>query len=217
MLGSQAGLIDRAAADVAREPERAHVTVAQAGFTRGASTGGDVAISYGLELVNDSYEFDAIDVAVRWRLAGADGRALAGDAIALTAVPASTTFYVGGQTRVAAGAAVGRVSTSVTYRVSRKRGIFLPVAADIRLRTRGSDRVRLTGKLTNAFATRLSEQAAIYAVVFDSEGRIIGGAAERIAPATRGLPPGDTTGFTIDVPAPTGSRHALFAGVSIDP
>ena len=53
-----------------REPETARVVVAQARFARGRTP--DVA--YGIELVNESYEFDAIDVAVRWCLLDPDGR-----------------------------------------------------------------------------------------------------------------------------------------------
>jgi hypothetical protein len=214
-LGSRAHLDDLTA--FGREPERAKIAVVQAGFTRGTARGGRAAVAYGLEVVNDSYEFDAVGVTVRWGLAGPDGRLLARDAIALTAVPASTTFYIGGQTRIPAGAAIGRVSTSVAFRASRKRAIFLPVAADISLITRPAGHVRLTGKLTNAFPRRLSAATALYAVVFDAHGRIIGGAAESLSRAARRLPPGETAGFAINVLAPTGSRRALFAAVSIDP
>jgi hypothetical protein len=217
MLGSRAGSVDLTPAGLAREREHAHVVVHQMGFTRGPAAGGKAPVAYGLMLVNDSYDFDAVGVTIRWRVADANARLLAGDAIALTAVPASTTFYVGGQVRIPADAAIGRVSAGVVFRASRKRSIYLPVAADIGLNLRRSGRVRLTGMLTNAYDTRLSADTAIYGVVFDSAGRIIGGAAETVAPAARGLPPGETTGFTIDVPTPAGSPRPFFAGVSIDP
>jgi len=54
-------------------------------------------------------------------------------------------------------------------------------------------------------------------VVFDVHGRIVGGAAESLSRAARRLPPGETAGFAINVLAPTGSRRAIFAAVSIDP
>src|SRR5262245_37608564 len=85
-----------------REPETARVVVAQTGFAPAES--GTAEVSYGVELVNDSYEFDAIDVVVRWRLLGANGDRLDAGEVRLVAVPASTTFYIGGRARIVAKA-----------------------------------------------------------------------------------------------------------------
>jgi hypothetical protein len=216
-LGVRAGLHDQTALAVEREPEQAHVVVAQAGFTRGPSTRTGIPVSYGIQVVNDSYEFDAVGVTVRWRLEGTDGGRLAGDTVALAAVPASTTFYVGGVTRVAADAVIGRATTGAEFRLSRKRRVFLPVAADVHFVAHGPNRVRLTGKLTNAYARPLSGSTAIYAVVFDRQGRLIGGAVQKLARVNEGLPPGQTAGFSIDVLTPSGVDRGAFVAVSVDP
>ncbi len=209
----------RAGRDISREPERAHLAIAQVGFTRGRSPNRRSApVAYGIELVNDAYEFDAVGVSVRWRFLGVDGHPLARGSISLAAVPASTTFYVGGLTRVARQADILRFSATATFRESRNRRFVLPVAADIHLDRGRLDRLRLTGQLINGTPSVLSAGAAIYAVIFDGKGRIIGGGAEAVASAApAGLPPGQTAAFAIEKLSPTPARRALFAGVSIDP
>jgi len=209
----------RAGRDISREPESARLAVAQVGFTRGRSPGRPSApVAYGIELVNDAYEFDAVGVSVRWRFLGVDGHPLARGSISLGTVPASTTFYIGGLTRVDSKADIRHFSTSATFRASLKRRLLLPVAADIHLDHRRLDRLRLTGQLINGTPRALSGGAAIYAVIFDGSGRIIGGGADTVASAApAGLPAGQTVAFAIEQLAPTSARRALFAGVSIDP
>jgi hypothetical protein len=209
----------RAGRVISREPESARVVIEQAGFTRGRSAGRRSApVAYGLELVNDSYEFDAVGVTVGWRFLDVHGRPLARGSIGLGGVPASTTFYIGGLTRVARNADVLRFSTTATFRASLKSRLVLPVAADIHLEQRGLDRLRLTGRLTNGTPRTLSREATIYAVIFDDKGRIIGGGAETVSSAAPvGLQPGQTAAFAIERLSPTPPRRALFAGVSIEP
>jgi hypothetical protein len=217
-LGSRADRSERASWVAAREPEAARVVVEKLGFTQGRSSGGVTHVAYGLELVNRSYELDALDVNVAWRFLDAHGHSVASDSVTLTGVPAGTTFYVGGRTGVALRGDIERLLTNVTVRASRKRRLFLPVAADIRLGRDRFGRLRVTGKLTNAYEKRLSEAARVYAVIFDGKGSVIGGGTETILSATGGgVAPGQTVAFEIKGLSPTSSRRALFAGVSIDP
>jgi hypothetical protein len=202
---------------VAREPEAARVVVEQTGFTQ-RSSGGVTHVAYGLELVNSSYDLDALDVGVTVRFLGAGGHSLASDSIRLTGVPASTTFYVGGRARVVRRARIARLLTTVSVRASREVRLFLPVAADVRLGSDRFGRLRVTGWLTNAYTKTLVGAATVYAVIFDGKGSVIGGGAEMIASATGGeVAPGQTGAFEITALSPTPPRRAVFAGVSIDP
>jgi hypothetical protein len=188
------------------------------GFTQERPSDGVTDVAYGLELVNRSYDLDALDVSVTVRFLGARGRSLASDSIRLNGVPASTTFYVGGRTRVVRGNEIARLLTTVTVRASRKRRLLLPVAADIRLRTDRFGWLRVTGKLTNADTKTLSGAATVYAVIFDGKGSVISGGAEKIASATGGVvAPGQTAAFEVKGLSPTPARRAVFAGVSIAP
>ena len=209
----------RTGRDISREPESARLAIVQVGFTRGRSPGRRTApVAYGIQLVNDSYEFDALGVSVRWRFLDVDSHALARGSISLGAVPASTTFYVGGLTRVDSKADILHLSATARFRESRKRRFVLPVAADLHLDHDRLDRLRLTGQLINGTPSALSSGATIYAVIFDGKVHIIGGGAETVSSAApAGLPPGQAAAFAIERLSPTPARRALFAGVSIDP
>lgn len=201
---------------VARGRAAALVVVEAMGFTQERSSGGITHVAYGLELVNRSYDLDALDVSVVVRFLGARGRSLASDSISLTGVSASTTFYVGGRTQVVGR--VARLLTTVTVRTRREMRLFLPVAANVRLRSDRVGRLRVTGTLTNAYTKTLSGAATVYAVVFDGKGVVTGGGAEMITSATGGgVAPGQTVAFEVTGLSPTPSRRAVFAGVSIDP
>ncbi len=192
--------------------------VEKLGFTQTRSSAGATDVAYGAELVNVSYEHDALDVRVTWLWLDPGGRPLARRSTRLIGVPASATFFVGGRIRVGAGARVGRLVTSATLRASRERQLFLPVAAAVRLRRDQLGRLRVTGALTNAYAKPLSADTIVYVVVFDGEGDIVGGGMETLANAARRtLAPGETTTFAVESLSPTPARRALFAGVSIDP
>ena len=208
--------LDSAAAG--REPERARIVVEKLGFTAGKPSRGVASVAFGLELVNTSYEHDAIGVDVTWRFVDARGRSLARGATSLTGVPASTTFYVGGRVGLAADAHIARLSTAVRVRASGGRRLFLPVAANLDLSRNRSGRLRVSGALTNAYDRRLSDAARLYAVIFDGRGRIVGGGAATVeeAAVTTALAPGETGAFAFEAFSPT-PRQTLFAGVSIDP
>jgi hypothetical protein len=203
---------------VEREREAARVVVDKLGFTQGPSSGAASYVSYGLQLVNRSYEWDGRGIGVALRLTGHHGRALADVSLRLTGVPASSTFYLGGRARVVSADKVERFVVTVTTRRSRKLHLFLPVAAAVQVARDPSGRLRLTGRLTNAYTQKIGEASSIHAVVFDGTGRIIGGGVETVSSATGGeVAPGETAGFEMDVPPPLPSARALFAGVSIDP
>jgi hypothetical protein len=216
-LGPRADRSERASLVVAREPETARVVVEQLGFTQARLSGGATHVAYGLELVNSSYEHDALDVGIAVRFFGAHGRSLALDSLRLTGISAATTFYVGGRVRVASKRDVRRLSATVTVRASQESRLFLPVAADIGMGRDRFGRLRVAGKVT-AYTKRVSKAARIYAVIFDGKGSVIGGGTATIASATGAeVAPGQTAAFVLEDFSPTPARGALFAGVSIDP
>jgi hypothetical protein len=200
-----------------RERESARVVADKLGFTQGPS-GGTPHVSYGLQLVNRSYEWDGIGIAIALRFTGRHGRLLADVALRLTGVPASSTFYVGGQARLLSADKVERFVVTVTTRASRKQQLFLPVAADVQMARDPSGRLRLAGQLTNAYTGKLGRASRIHAVIFDGTGRIIGGGVETVTSATGGeLEPGETVAFEMNVLPPVPAARALFVGVSVDP
>ena len=179
--------------------------------------GGTSRVAYGVELVNVSYEHDAVGVSVMLQLRDAHGRSLGRRSLHLGAVSAATTFFVAGRMPIAAGADAEALTVAVRLRASGGRRLFLPVAADVQLRRDRAGRLGLTGRLT-ASSTALTARSRIYAVIFDDAGRIVGGGEEAVMSATgTEVAPGQTAAFELPDLSPTPARRALFAGVSIEP
>jgi len=132
-------------------------------------------------------------------------------------VSAADTFFLAGRMRVAAGSTAQSLTVAVRLRASGGRRLFLPVAADIRLRRDRVGRLGLTGRLT-ASSTPLTKTSRIYAVIFDDRGRILGGGEATVASAAgTEVAPGQTAAFELRDLTPTPARRALFAGVSVEP
>jgi hypothetical protein len=177
----------RASFRVAARAAAARVTVVKTGFTQ--TTNGDV--SYGIVLANPSRDEDALNVVVGINLLDGAGRVIRSDASSIVAVPAGTTFFLGGVMTPHDGARVARLQPIVDVSGSRPRSVLEPTATDVRVDASDVG-TRVDGEVVNGPGGILSRTAKITAVFFDRGGNVIGGAST-LPPFE--LPPGASAAF----------------------
>jgi hypothetical protein len=169
------------------------IMVAGDGFTQDKDSG---CTTYGLGLSNRSAVVDAVDVTVTEGFQDAGGRSVATDSQDLGGIPASGTFYIGGETCSNVSLTVASFEIGVKVRRTQpKRYVMSPVSG--LYVTGGTDYIDgVGGQLTNPYSTPIPDTATIYVVLHDLSGQIIGGSADRSGAA---VAPHKTVGFSIGV------------------
>jgi hypothetical protein len=174
--------------DEPEEPEVPELSVAEQGFTTT-----DAGTSYGLILDNPSTVSDALGVEVTINLMGANGDILVTASESLVGIPAGMTFAVGGEADTVDVDAI-QVTTTVA-RAGPPGDLKLPEATSPEL-VRDEDTLTVRVQVANMLAEPLSTSSAVFAVLRDKGGKIVGGVS--------GFPEADIdpgASATIELPA----------------
>lgn len=192
----------------------ARVVVAKSGLTQVphvADTGTDVA--YGVVLVDDSPTSDATGVHVVIDLLDRSGRVAATDTRDIAAIPASGTYYLGGEVETQGPLAVVSLRPTVRIDGGRPPSSGAPVVSNVRVTPHGDDGgAYVDGQIANRGTATLSPLALVSTVLFDGAGRVVGGGVTFAASA---LPPGGSAPFELSTPVPASSIATAL--VSVDP
>ena len=190
------------------ESEQAEVKVEGEGFSLGEYSAG-----YGLIIRNTSTSEDAYDVAITVNLLNKSGNVVATDNYALGLLPASETFYFGGDiyepgkaTKLEAFADVGH-SEPAEYE--------LPQASNVRTskESYGAGTV-VKGQVKNTHEGELSSLARLGCVLLDRNGKVVGGGFTYLE---ADLPSGRTAAFQVySGPANTPYKKVAKAKVSVE-
>jgi hypothetical protein len=172
------------------------IAVLKQGFSiRPRQTGTNV--SFGLMLKNTSPNADALNVYVLVNLLLADGHVLGTSASTIDAIGANGTFAYGGNINFPGGAPITQVEVAIKVGGRQKRFVQQPLAENVRIvpdRFDASWVGEVNGELINDHATLNMRAAKLSAVVFDSDGNIIGGGTGL---ASALLPPGTREAFVV--------------------
>jgi hypothetical protein len=178
-----------------QESNTAQVVVRGQGFSQEGES-----LSYGVVLRNVSPVEDALDVSVTTNFVDASGTILKTESETMNVIPASTTYYLGGNTYPESGSRVARLETDVTVGDRASASYSLPKVSHVRLVNEEYIGLSVHGQVENTLDSPLSDFARISAVVFDSRGRVVGG------------------GFTyLDAPLAPGRRAAFDASIDAAP
>jgi hypothetical protein len=164
-------------------PDRARITIRNSGFSQRVRSTSRY-VSYGIEVVNQSPENDALDVTVLVNFLDATGRVVDTDSTQVPAVGANSVFYLGGSTTIPDASPVAKIE--IVHRVggqSPKRKLG-PVFADIIIQAQKSDPAwvgAVVGQIENDHPTHLMTRTSISTVIYDSGGAIIGGSTGRMS------------------------------------
>jgi hypothetical protein len=199
---------------VRRRVVRPRVIVVKTGFSQDRDPGGSGSdISYGVVLANPSRRVDALNLTVVVSAVDTRGRSVATNATPLTGIPAGGTFTVSDLLLPNVFLAVTKLRVRVRVGHAKPRALRLPRASNVRLHVSG-ELLDVTGRLTNPYRRPLSEEATIYVVFLNAQGRIVGGASDttgaRVQP--RATVSWHVTGVVNDPAA-----HPVAVRVSIDP
>lgn len=190
-------------------PEPSETPDAVAGDTASAeATGGDTeakisgagfsvdeygSVGYGLVIRNTSETEDAFDLAITVNCLDKNGNVIATDSGVLSLIPAGKTFYYGGEVfeakRTVKLEAFADVGSSAPAKYT------LPEAKNVRAeKSSYSTGTRVRGQVKNTHDAPLSSFARICSVLFDKNGKVIGGGFGFL---DGDLPPGRTAAFEL--------------------
>ena len=194
-------------------PPPATVVIVSIGFSQ-ASLSSTTEVDYGIVLRNTTPGRDARNVQVTVTAVGAQNAVLDSDASTVLSIPAGSTYYVGGHSVYPGSAVTARIEAFVQVGQSAPQGgASPPPPANVRLEPSSLGGVEVLGEVKNTTATPLSSLARITAVLYDSQGRIVGGG---YGYPDADVPPGARIGFEVfAVGVPSGL--ATSAQVSIEP
>ncbi len=111
----------RASLDVQWALQAPKVTIARSGFSqRPQQYGGGSDVNYGLEVHNERARFDATNVTLLVNMVDATNRVLGTGFVRMQRLPASSVFYVGGQTTIPTQTPVSRIEVVVSASSDQK-------------------------------------------------------------------------------------------------
>lgn len=189
----------------------AHVVVADIGFHDDES-GGSSDITYGVVLSNRSH-VDAVNLTVTVHAVDKHGRSIATDKVPVSVIPAGSTFNVAGEMFPNVTLQIARLEAIVHGSTSATR-YQLPVVTDVKLDTSVLGLLDVRGRVRNPYKTPLPQDAAVYALLVNRAGRIVGSATGTTGAAVR---PGATVSFAIQGAPNHPTAKPTSARVSIDP
>ena len=184
------------------------------GFDRDTTTGAASEIEYGVILRNKSSVSDAMDLTVTVRAADASGRSVATDEIPVSLIPAGGTFVVAGLLTPSVSLTVTRLRVTVKVGRHGTKGRRLPAVSNVKLDTSGGQLLDVTGRVSNPYRKAMSQDAPIYVVFLNAQGRIVGGAADSTGAQVR---PRATVSFGVEGVVNNPNAHVVSARVSVDP
>ena len=190
------------------------VVAVTSGFDRDTTTGAASEIDYGVILRNKSSVSDAMDLTVTVRAADASGRSMATDEIPVSLIPAGGTFVVAGLLLPSVSLTVTKLRVTVKVGRHETKGRRLPAVSNVKLDTSGGQLLDVTGRVSNSYRRTMSQDAPIYVIFLNAQGRIVGGAASSTGAQVR---PGATVSFGVEGVVNSPSAHAASARVSVDP
>jgi hypothetical protein len=199
----------------ASRPPAPRVVAVASGFDQDTTTpGAGSEIDYGVILKNGSTTYDAINLTVTVRAADTSGRSVATDQIPVTLIPAGGTFVVAGLLLPSVSLAVARLQVSVKVgRQSAKRR-RLPTVSNVKLDASGGQLLNVTGRISNTYRKAMSQDAPIYVIFLNAQGRIVGGANDSTGAQVR---PGATVLFSVQGVVNGANANPVSARVSVDP
>jgi hypothetical protein len=185
------------------------ISVVKSGFSV-ETFGSQTFLHCGIQLQNTSIT-DARSLVITVTFADTQGRSLATTEVDLTVIPAGQVFYASCLKLTNVTLAVSSVQVQVKVGKSTAHTGKLPLVTDLKLTPdQYGGTQTLSGSFTNPYSTPMSEDAAIYAVYYDSGGNIIGGDWTQ---AGASVQPGSTVGFSF----PYLDARIASAQVSVDP
>lgn len=155
------------------------------------------SVSFGVMLRNTSPNADALRVYVIVNFVMADGSLIGTKADTIDAVPAATTYAYGGWLDFPGAAPVERLEVVIQVGGRQRAEIHQPVVANVRVVPGLTDATwvgQVDGEIINDHRRLNLTRTRISAVIFDSEGNILGGGS---GVATAALPPGTRQAFVI--------------------
>ena len=194
------------------EPEasgEAEVVIDKAGFAYESEYG---ELGYGLVLKNTS-EMDAVGVQVSINFMDKSGTILVTEDDSLNVIPAGETYYLGGSTYAEDGKPK-KMEAFIDIESSEPAQYELPKVSKVRILKDEWMGVSVKGQVKNIFDDDLSSMATITCVIFDKNGKVVGGGFTFLDADLRS---GRTAGFEIvNGPGATPVSQAASAQASMD-
>jgi hypothetical protein len=192
----------------------AKVIVVKSGVSSRYSYIGSTFVGYGVVLQNVSPDEDALEVAVTVNVLDAGGSILHSDSNTYVGIPASSTYYAGGESIYSGSTAAAKLEVTVQVGSGQAKRIGeLPPVANIRW-TEDFLGIDVLGEFTNPYSQTLASFARITAVCFDSAGNVIGGG--RTYPSSS-VAPGGRIGFDVSIEGALHASQIASAQVSVEP
>jgi hypothetical protein len=188
------------------------IVVVKSGLSTRTSSGTTYA-SWGVVLQNVSPDEDARDVDVTIHYVDAAGASLRFTTEDYEAIPASATYYLGGEDTFQGNppARIAVTSVQIGFNVKKALGRLAPVA-DIH-ESDDATSAHVLGNFENPYDRTLSSVAVVTTVCFDAAGNVIGGGQAFVNDA---VAPGSRATFDVPVVSLHQSQIAS-AQVSVEP
>ncbi len=164
-------------------------------------------------LANTSSDHDAKSVQVTVNRSNGSNAVINTDTTVLLAIPAGTTYYLGGELVGPKGVTTAGIDVQVSVGQSVAKALSLPPPANVRIEASTPSGVDIVGEVSNAAAAPLNTFARVTAVVFDGAGNPIGGNSTYLP---TDVPHGNRIGFKVHVGA-VAPGNVASAAVSIEP
>jgi hypothetical protein len=186
----RAGRVTRSFAVVGPPAAPAKVVVKKSGFSQRVRSI-QREVSYGVVLSNDSPEKDALAVSVIINFIDSTNRVVATQSEIISAIGAGTDFYLGGSTTIPDSTPVSTLEIVTRIGGQDMAAKLSPPTSDVLVQQALYDPGwvgAVVGQITNDHPTMLLASAAVYTVVFDASGNVLGGG--KGYSSTGGLLPG---------------------------
>lgn len=200
----------RLATPVSSPPVLPQVVAVASGIDRDMSGNGGSDMDYGVILKNRSTSYDAVNLTATVRAVDVEGRSVATDEITISVIPAGSKFAIAGLMTPSVSLVPTRLKVSVKVGQRRPKGIRLPVATNVLLH----QFLDVTGRFTNPYRRAMSQDAPIYAVFLDAQGRVVGGTSDYTGAA---VSPRATVSFDLTGYGYNQNAQPVTAFVSVDP
>lgn len=164
-------------------PARARITIRKSGFSQRVRATTRY-VSYGIEVVNESPENDALDVTVLVNFLDVGGRVVETDSSEISAVGAASVYFLGGSTTIPDGSPVARIEIVTRVSGQAPKQKLGPAFGDVLVQAKKSEPAwvgAVVGQVENDHASYLLKRTSISAVIYDSGGAILGGATGRMS------------------------------------
>ena len=196
----------------------ARIDVVKDGFSIRPSAYTGTNVSYGVMLQNVSPNQDALNITVLVNFVMADNHLIGSASSTVGAIPAGTTYALGGDLSFPGAAPVDRLEVVVQIGARAPRSLRRPALSAVHVEADPYDLGwvgSVAGELINDAPGLVLQNARLSAVVFDAAGNVIGGGTGY---AFASLPPGSREVFKLQ----TGFRSipmtkAADVAVSVEP